>query len=51
MANEKIAPLIYSNNATYKFWKSCKFWKILKEVVCGTPKNEQEVIVIIIFDW
>ena len=48
MANEKIAPLIYSNNATYKFWKSCiQMW----EVVCGTPKNEQEVIVIIIFDW
>ena len=49
MANEKIALLIYSNNVTYKFWKSCiQMWEV---VVCGTPKNEQEVIVIIIFDW
>ena len=43
MANKKVAPPIFSNDVSYKFWKSrIQMW----EVVCGAPKNEQGIIVI-----
>ena len=48
MANKKVAPPTFSNDVTYKFWKSCiQMW----DVVCGNPKNKQGIIVITIFDW
>ena len=45
MAHKKVAPPIFSNYVSYKFWKSrIQMW----EVVCSTPKNEQGIIVLLL---
>ena len=44
MTSTKVAPPIFSNDVSYKVWKSrIQMW----EVVCGTPKNEQGIIVLL----
>ena len=44
MTNKKVVPPIFSNDVSYKFWKSCiQMW----EVVCGTPKSEQGIILLL----
>ena len=44
MANKKVASPIFSSNVSYVFWKSrIQMW----EVVCGTPENEQRIIVLL----
>ena len=44
MANKNVAPPVFSNDVSYKFWESrIQMW----EVVCGTPTNEQGVIVLL----
>ena len=44
MTSKKVAPPIFSNDVSYKVWKSrIQMW----EVVCGTPKNEQGIIVLL----
>ena len=42
MANAKrVAPPIFSNNVTDKFWKKCiEMWT----VECGVPQNEQGIL-------
>ena len=48
MTNKKVAPPIFSNDVSYEFWKGrIQMW----ELVFGTPKNEEGIIVIKIFDW
>ena len=43
MANKNVVPPIFSNDVSYKFWKSCIQ---MCEAVCGTLKNEQGIIVL-----
>ena len=44
MANKKVVPPIFWNDVSYKFSKSrTQMW----EVVCGTPKDEQGITVLL----
>ena len=45
MANAKrVAPLIFLNDVTYKFWKNrTEMWTVL----CGVPQNEQGILVLL----
>ena len=46
MANKKVAPPIFSNDVSYKFWKRrIQMW----EVVC--KKMNKDYYIITIFDW
>ena len=46
MTKKKVAPPIFSKDVSYKFWKNrIQMW----EVVCGTPKNEQVISVLLQF--
>ena len=45
MANAKrVAPPIFSNDVTYKFWKN----RIdVSTVICGVPQNEQGILLLL----
>ena len=45
MANaERVAPPVFSNDVTYKFWKNhIEMWT----AICGVPQNEQGILVLL----